>query len=272
MQIRQRKPAPPLDQFVQTLWIFHGDPRPYARERALPDGCPALIINLNADRTRIYDRHNFSFRQSFNGCAFIGPQTEYNVIDTDLMVAAGVHFKPGGAYPFLAPPADELHGSQLPLDELWGRFAAELRERLLEAATVDEQLSVLENALLARAGRPMERHPAVAFALAQFRRTPQTRSIAEVTGRTGLSARRFIELFRREVGMPPKLFCRVQRFQQVLQSIAVSKKIEWPLVALDAGYFDQAHFIHDFRAFSGINPSTYVETRSPFPNHVPLPD
>src|ERR1700681_1111701 len=130
MQIRQRKPSPPLDQFVEALWVFHGDPQPHAKERALPDGCPALIINLDEDCTRIYDRHDFTLRRRFNGCAFIGPQTEYNVIDTQLMLAAGVHFKPGGAYPFLAPPAGELHGAQMPLDDLWGGFARELRNRL----------------------------------------------------------------------------------------------------------------------------------------------
>jgi AraC-like DNA-binding protein len=272
MQIRQRKPGPPLDQFVETLWIFHGDPQPHAKERAMPDGCTALIINLDEDRTCIYDRHDFSLRQSFNGCALIGPQTEYNVIDTRLRVAAGVHFKPGGAYPFLAPPAGELHGAQLPLDVLWGNFAGELRERLLEAATPDEQFCILEQALLSRARRTLARHPAVQFALEQFRSGPNTKTIGDVTGRTGLSPRRFIELFRREVGMTPKLFCRVRRFQKVLQQACAGKPIEWINVALDAGYFDQAHFIHDFRAFSGINPSTYAETHSRFPNHVPLPD
>jgi len=272
MQIRQRKPGPPLDEFVQALWVFAGDPLPHAKERALPDGCTLLIVNLHEDRTRIYDRHDFSLRQSFNGCALIGPQTEYNVIDTQRTAMAGVHFKPGGAYPFLAPPADELHGTQLPLDVLWGGFAGELRERLLEAATADERLCITERALLARARRTLARHPAVKFALEQFRRGPHTKTIADVTDRTGLSPRRFIEVFRREVGLTPKLFCRVRRFQQALHLVGAGKPVEWTDVALDAGYFDQAHFIHDFRAFSGINPSTYAEARTPFPNHVPLPD
>ena len=272
MQLHSRRPGPPLDEFVEALWVFQGDPQPHAKDRALPDGCAALIVNLTEDRTRVYDRHDFSLRQTFNGCALVGPQTEYNVIDTGLISAAGIHFKPGGAYPFLAPPADELHGSQLPLDVLWGGFAGELRERLLEAANTDEQLSILEQALLSRARRTLARHPAVRFALQQFQGGPRTKTIADVTGLTGLSARRFIEVFRREVGLTPKLFCRVGRFQRVLQRFAAGKRVEWTDVALEAGYFDQAHFIHDFKAFSGINPSTYAETRSPFPNHVPLPD
>ena len=238
----------------------------------MPDGCPQLIINLNEDRNRVYDRHTLALKQTINGSILVGPQTEFNVIDTSLTVAAGVHFKPGGSYPFVAPPAGELQGEQLPLDVLWGGFASELRERLLEAANPDEQLQILESALLARARRTLERHPAVRFALTQFGPIPHTRTIAGVTDKTGLSPRRFIEVFRREVGLTPKLYCRVRRFQQVLQRLATGQPVEWTDVALDAGYFDQAHFIHDFREFSGINPSTYVEARPLFPNHVPLPD
>lgn len=272
MKIHSRKPAAALDRFVQSLFIFEGDPQPHSKERALPDGCALLVINLDEDRTRLYNRYDFSLRQSFNGCALVGPQIEFNVIETQRNRLAGIHFKPGGAYPFVAPPVDELRGEQLPLDTVWGGFASELRERLLEASTPDEQISIMEGALLARARPGLERHPAVEFALQQLRIGPQTKTIADVTDKIGLSSRRFIELFRREVGLTPKLFCRVQRFQRALRRFAAGKAIDWTDVALDAGYFDQAHFIHDFREFSGINPSTYADAHSRFANHVPLPD
>lgn len=270
MRIHSRRPAPPLDQFVQALFVFEGDPQQHSKERALPDGCGLLIVNLHEDLTSIYDRHDFSLRQTFNGCALVGPQSEYNIIDTRRISLAGVHFKPGGAYPFVAPPVDELHGAQLPLDVLWGNFAAELRERLLEANTPEQRLAILEGALLKRARLMPARHPAVAFALHQFGHGPQTHTIAGVTDKIGLSPRRFIEVFRREVGLTPKLYCRVRRFQRVLHQAAAGKQVEWADVALDAGYFDQAHFIHDFRAFSGINPSVYADAGPRFPNHVPL--
>ena len=272
MQIHSRRPGPPLDGFVQTLWVFEGEAQPLSKERALPDGCALLIVNLDEDCTRIYNRHDFGLRQSFNGCALVGPQTEYNIIDNQRTSMAGVHFRPGGLLPFFSPPADEVQGMQLPLDVLWGRLAGELRERLLEVSTAQERLGVLEQTLLGRIRRPLARHPAVAYALEQFRNGAHARSIGEVTDKTGLSPRRFIEVFRREVGLTPKLFCRVRRFQRALQSAAAGKTVEWTDVALEAGYFDQAHFIHDFRGFSGINPSTYAESRPLFPNHVPLPD
>lgn len=271
MNFQRRRPGPPLDAFVETLWVFKSAAPSHAKERALPDGCAALIINLREDETRIYDREDFSLRKRFNGSVLVGPQTEFCIIDTaEQMDVAGIHFKPGGAYPFFAPPLHDLRGDHLPLDTLWGGFARELRERLLEAATADQRLRLMEQALLARLRLPVECHPAVNFALRQFQAAPHVTRIADVTERTGLSSRHFIDLFNRQVGLTPKLFCRIHRFQRALRRIASSATVEWPEVALDSGYFDQAHFIHDFRAFSGINPSGYQGTRPWHANHVPL--
>src|SRR3984893_9100332 len=88
---------------------------------------------------------------------------------------------------------------------------------------------------------------------------PETQKIAAVADRIGLSARRFIDVFRKEVGLTPKLFCRVRRFQKVLRLVQRGRPVAWADVALDCGYYDQAHFIHDFRAFSGLTPTAYLQ-------------
>lgn len=274
MTLEKRKPRPPLDRFVDVFWYFRGAANGACRqgkERALPDGCLQLVINLREDRHRIYDRQDFQVRAEVNGCLIVGPQSEYSVIDTTAdMHLTGVHFKPGGAYPFLAPPAAELHGKQVPLDSVWGSSTSELRERLLEAPDVQQRFDVLEDALLTRATRALECHAAVRFAIERIEAGPSASTIAAVVEQTGLSPRHFIEIFRQQVGLTPKLFCRVRRFQQALACIASSRPVRWTDVALDAGYFDQAHFIHDFRAFSGISPSMYRESRPWHANHVPI--
>ncbi len=271
--LRVRRPAPPLDAFVKLLWTFDGFTQAHAKERIMPDGALALVVNLHEDRTRIYDRNDFNRCQTFNGAIVAGAQSEFFVIDTaEQLAVAGVQFKPGGAFPFFDPPADELHGLHVPLDALWGNFAQELREQLLEAGRADRAFDVMEDALLARVRGPLERHPAVDYALREFLAAPESARIAHVADRTGFSTRRFIELFRRQAGLTPKRFCRVQRFQRALRSIASGRPVEWTDVALDGGYFDQAHFIHDFRAFSGINPSAYRATNLRHMNHVPILD
>jgi AraC-like DNA-binding protein len=147
--------------------------------------------------------------------------------------------------------------------------ANRIREQLLESPSPEAKARVLENALLAANVTP-ERHPAVAFALDEFRASPETQKIADVTGRIGLSPRRFIDPFRNEIGLTPKLFCRVRRFQKVLRQISAGGAVNWTDVALKCGYFDQAHFIHDFRCFSGINPSSYTANYGGHANHVPI--
>jgi AraC-like DNA-binding protein len=181
----------------------------------------------------------------------------------------GVHFRPGGAFPFFQAPAGELHNTRLPLDALWAGRAAELRERLLEAPTPLARFQTLERFLRAAAVRPLARHPAVAFALGAFQ-DMQPLSVSAVVERTGWSQRRFIEVFRHEVGLTPKLFCRVVRFQQVVQKVHWQRQVDWADVAVDCGYYDQAHFINDFQAFSGFSPATYLRVHGAHLNHVPL--
>lgn len=266
-------PGPPLSDFVELFWLYEGYQQPHKKERLLPDGSMELVINLAEDRVRVYDPYDPDKFQVLQGSLIVGAHSEYFVIDTAQQRSViGVHFKPGGAFPFFDLPVKELRNMLVSLEALWGRWADRLRERLLEAGTPQGMFGVLERALRAQLARRPHRHPAVAFAVKEFYGAPQTRTIAEVTEQIGLSAKRFIQVFSDEVGLTPKLFCRVRRFQRVLRLIGNGRPVEWAAVAADCGYFDQAHFIRDFRAFSGINPSAYLAHRTGHLNHVPLVD
>jgi AraC-like DNA-binding protein len=253
------------------LWLYDGWGASPQKERALPDGSVDLIINLAEDETRLYDASDLDRVQRYGGAIVSGPHSKFFVIDGEEQTSViGAHFKPGGAYAFLGPPADELADRHVTLSDIWGRAARELRERVLEAPTPDAKLDVLEVELLARLADKRARHPAVGFALNEFRRGPSTRRVSDVSGEIGLSPRRFIEVFKQQVGLTPKLFCRVRRFQRVLRRIYRREEVEWADLALSCGYFDQAHFIHDFKAFSGINPTAYVAAGGRHQNHVPI--
>ena len=267
-------PAPPLSRFVELLWYYDDPPKPHAKERLMPDGCVTLIINLADDQTRLYDADDVSKMKTLSGCSVSGPHTRCFAIDTDEQTCViGASFRAGGAVPFLKLPSDELHNQHLNLEDLWGRLAGELRERTLAAKSPAAKLRIVELALLERAAGLFDGQPVVEYAVENFLAQPATAKIAQVADKTGFSARHFIELFKQHVGMTPKLFCRVRRFQKVLRRITSGKPVNWTGVALDGGYFDQAHFIHDFRAFSGINPSKYLADYRDFPrhhNHLPI--
>jgi AraC-like DNA-binding protein len=249
------RPGPPLDAFVDLVWRSDREPEPWSQERLLPEGSVELVVDLAAPA-------------SLDVVA--GPHTKFFLLDTtQRQRLVGVHFKPGGAFPFVPPPLYELRNIEAPLDALWGVLARELRERLGEAASDEEQFAIVERVLLARAGDRLRHHPAVGYALREFTRVPHMRTVADVSQQVGLSQRRFIELFAEQTGLTPKMFCRVRRFQASIRRAHKSAHIDWTTLALDCGYFDQAHFIHDFREFSGLTPSAWAAQRTDHLNHVP---
>jgi len=253
------------------FWSYEGYDQPHSRERVVPTGTMQLIVNLREEELRLYDRQDHRRFQSLGVSLISGTHSRFVLIDTASQASTvGVHFKAGGAQPFMGVSAGELRDANVPLDALWGTKATELRDRLLEAQTPEVRFGVLKRALLAQVTRPLTHHPAVAFALREFQGMTRTRTVKEVSKRTGLSQRRLIQLFREEVGLTPKLFCRILRFQEVIRLVGSEKRVEWAEVALRCGYFDQAHFAHDFRAFSGTTPTSYLAHRVEHPNHVPL--
>jgi AraC-like DNA-binding protein len=170
----------------------------------------------------------------------------------------GVHFKPGGAFPFLGYPAHELVDSHIDLEAIWGHSAEVFREQLSEIVSPLRRLLRLEELLVSRLLDRQEHHSAVSLALDEFVRAGGRTKTRELAQYGGLSQKRFIDLFQSEVGLSPKLFNRVLRFQRVLTKVHAGSAPDWTRLALDNGYFDQSHLIRDFLAFSGLSPLDYL--------------
>ncbi len=267
----KQKPLAPLAQFVDVLWLYDGYDVAHEKERLLPDGTVELVINLREDCIRVYDSHRPEEFHTIPGCVVSGPRSEFFVIDTaGEAQTVGVHFKPGGAFPFLGLPSCELHNQSVALEDLWGTESASLRDRLLNAAKPEEKLRVLEACLLEHLVKPAQPHPAVGLAVQQLWGPMRAAPVSLMADELGFSQRRFIQLFSNEVGLTPKLFSRVSRFQRIIRAAHAPGEINWAEMALDCGYYDQPHFIHDFRSFAGITPSEYLERKTPHVNHVPM--
>jgi AraC-like DNA-binding protein len=148
-----------------------------------------------------------------------------------------------------------------------GGEASCLRERVLAARSPNEELRVVERVLFERLVRPLERDPAIDFALRAFGDRSAALTVSDVIGELGISSKRFLKAFTKQVGLTPKRYLRVQRFQQTLVDLAARESTSWTDLALEAGYFDQAHFNHEFMAFSGVSPRGY-EARRRQKNHL----
>jgi AraC-like DNA-binding protein len=265
--------SPPLSAFVEAFCYSEGEASLQTKERRLPDGRVALVMNLGHERLRVSHQEQTDQFQSFHGGVLSGAHSQFCVLDTTTLVTTMyVCFKPGGVCPFLPMPATALTNQVVELSLVFGTAALDLREQLLAARTHDDRVRILERFLLARLDWEQAPHPAVTFALASFQDGHQRRAISDVTAQLGLSPKHFISLFEEAVGLTPKVFCRVLRFQEVLQRIKRGQPVRWADLALDCGYFDQAHFIHDFQTFAGLTPTAYLAQRGEHHNHVPLPD
>ncbi|MDC6171171.1 helix-turn-helix domain-containing protein, partial [Paucibacter sp. XJ19-41] len=124
-------------------------------------------------------------------------------------------------------------------------------------------------ALLARLATPQPRLPAaVAFALAAFARGQRVDAVVQASG---FSHRHFNALFGAAVGLTPKAFCRMQRFQTLLAALAADPARPLAQLALDAGYSDQAHMSREFSGIAGLTPGAYRRIAPAQINHVPMP-
>jgi AraC-like DNA-binding protein len=264
-------PGPPLDACIDRFWLCSDTPS-HPRERILPSGTVELVINLSEDEIRIYDRCDPARPRRYPGAVVSGPYSNFFLIDPLVHASIiGVHFRPGRAVPVLGVPASELAGAHVDLESLWGREAAELRERLCAAAAPAKRFAVLEEVLLGRLRRSAPGHGAIPFALDVFEQADAAVKVRDLARRAGLSQRRFIQLFTAEVGLTPKLYGRVRRFQRARQLARQATEPDWTAIALACGFFDQSHLIRDFGEFSGLSPVTYVNqmTKHVLLNHVP---
>jgi len=194
----------------------------------------------------------------------VGMRSHFSLLDTSkLQSAMGVLFWPGGARPFFNAPADMFHNESVPLDLMWGPLAGQVREHLRDASTPRKKFQALQSALLNRRNTRVELHVAVRYALGQFARKPHIHRVLSVAREAGLSRRRFAQLFREQVGLTPKLYCRLRRFQAVLRQIAAGAPVDWADLAQVGGYCDQAHLANEFRDFSGISPNAYLASERP---------
>jgi AraC-like DNA-binding protein len=259
------RPKPPLSKFVDSFWLYEGYEPEHKSERILPTGTLELVINLRQNELLFYDAECLENCSRFSGAIVSGAHGRSFTPDTaQAACIIGVHFKPGGAFPFLGLPVFDLADTHVDLENIGGSAAGRLRERLCEATTSAERFQLLQEYLLKCLAHGAEQHYAVSAALEMFGKNQAGPIVREAAKYLGLSQRRFIEVFKAEVGMTPKLFSRIQRFQQTRTFIQQHPSPNWATLALDLGYFDQSHLIREFLEFSGLSPTDYLNRHKSF--------
>ena len=269
-------PKAPLNRFVDYLWLFDGG-QATRKERIVPSGTTELVINLCEDQIRIENQERLQ-PEVLSGATLSGPYSKMFVIDaTQHECMLGVHFKPGGVFPFLNISAGELTNTHTNLVDLWGSDARELRDRLCASSSYLERFGIMEAFLGERLRFVSRQHASIDLALNAFGPYGNWMSVTDAAREAGICQRQFTKVFGVQVGLSPKLFCRILRFQRARVLTDRNKKPDWADIALDCGYFDQSHLINDFHEFSGMTPTEYSALRASRKDkrlkiyHVPLP-
>ena len=270
-------PGPPINEFVDYFWLFEGGQAP-RKERIVPSGTSELVINLRDDEIRIHHPAHSKQHIRLSGAVLSGTYSSILVVDASQHESMlGVHFKPGGAFPFLGAIASELTDAHADLADLWGRPANRLRERLCDAVAPRDRFQIMEQVLIDRLRRLPTGRRMIVAALDAFGPFGTGASVRDVARHVGLCQRRFSKLFAVQVGLTPKVFCRILRFQLVRTLADQVDKPDWVQIASTCGYFDQSHLINDFQEFSGFSPTQYLRRLRPNQkdgrlksHHVPL--
>jgi AraC-like DNA-binding protein len=254
MPVMMHVPSPPLDTFIKCFW-YSRNSAGYPRLKVLPMPTLHLMVNLGDP----YPLYKTETAQPFVTCLdswFVGLWSGYHIMDVprDLQVF-NVTFKPGGAYPFLQLPLDELNNQIVPLETLWGSLITEIRERLYAAPTLQARFALVEQLFLEHLCEMPYGFNVVQYAVAEIARSHGSLSIRALSDHIGISQKHLIAQFKRMVGGTPKELARLIRFRYVLESVNQTQPVDWTQIAHQANYFDQSHFNKDFEAFTGHSPT-----------------
>lgn len=257
------RPSASLVSHVDFFGYWDRAGGPTHRSRALPRGAATVIIDLSPRQHVDFYAADGITRLDVPAAFIAGTGSVSYITQIDsTQTVLTIHFRPGAT---VSIGLSELENSCAGLADVWGAAGAELHDRLLNTLSVRSRIALVEDFLLARI-RP--RHADVDAVLAAAEHDPSMR-VAQAVALTGLSPKRLIGLFRAEVGLTPKSYLRVRRLQAALRLLdgGASRGAD---VAATLGYFDQAHFTREFRAFTAMTPTQYAHRRMWLPSHVGL--
>jgi AraC-like DNA-binding protein len=260
-----RTPPPPLDQFVDDIYVLSGVPE---HQRLIGPPMPSahLMINLG-DPVHLRDSDPSVHPAVFTDGWFLGMWKRRLVVEFESSVrVVGVHFKPWGVAPFISVPLSDLRDRWVPLDAVWEGSFDRIRRRLIGASSTEAALRLVEGELRDRLDvASLNGLDLVRRAAGHLEESWGAVPVAALADHAGISGNRLAGLFTAHVGMTPKRLGRIYRFARVILSVDAARPVGWAELAQTTGYFDQPHLVNEFKDFTGRTPTDYLALRRRFP-------
>lgn len=259
-------PPPDLALFVETFWEVHGFAN-MTRERILPKTSIELMFNLGPPH-RVVDTD--SNRDTLHRDAWVaGLQGRPLVVEPAFDMRRNpshliaVRLRPAGAYAFFGSPMDEISNRVIDLDAIVGERVAATQRRLVDSDSSATRFGLLEQLMRERVNGGTSLRPFVAFAASQIERSQGALRIRDLCRELGVSRKHLGLWFRQQVGIAPKQYAGIARFQRLVAALSGAAPANLATLAQNLGYFDQAHLHHDCQAFSAMAPAALRRTLSP---------
>lgn len=252
MHVESFLPSARLRPFVRSLLVIDSDRG--MENRLLPDTSLVMAFRCNGQVSLMSDdRYDRMPEAVISGLRKSARLVQYEPNTTNLLVI----FREGGAAAFFREPMHELFDNSLPLDDLLPRRDMQKVEEQLQNTTDNRQrIAAVERFLQGRLTPRQD--PLVAAAVAKIHLSAGSIRISELANELYISRDAFEKRFRKNIGTSPRLFASIVRLRSVIDNYPKASSLTD--AAYNAGYFDQAHFIKDFKAFSGLTPGAYFKS------------
>lgn len=270
-----RGPLPALAPFVD-LFVYAENrvsPGTVSTFDLFPGPCPWLVFQLETPLV--------STGKAWNGRRVVLPRAGASGFFDFPMTSTGygpttdisVRIKPEAASLLLGTGNDELRNAHLDLADLWGREADVALERASSASSREDAVAAIEQALLGRVAHLSQPRADLRAAVASLRSYGGSKSVSLTSAQLGMTTRNLNLIFRRHVGISPKRFARLARFSRVVNGISLRGRSRWRS-DIPEEFFDEAHFIKEFKAHSGLTPFDFARSvgRGPAPQVMTFPD
>lgn len=249
------EPTPELTSHVRYYWNLDSgdDPEPHARERVFPDGCIELIFNY-ADLMRKFEDGRTEIQQRH----FIHGQLKkfIELESTGKVGIFSVRFQPAGLQRFIDFDVSDLTEKTMTVAEIWGDEGTHFNAQMLAAKTTQQRIDITESFLLTRL-QSGKNDDTISRCVSEIIASDGGQTIDELSEKFHIGKRHLERKFLSTVGLSQKLFSRIIRFNKALQLIENKDFSTFTSVAHQGGFYDQAHFIRDFKEITGLNPKQY---------------
>lgn len=251
MIYKEFKPTLSLTPYIETYWTAQGFKEQRESRKILPDGCVDIILSLNSSA----HSHLVAYKPNIIGTM----TTFHNGSYENEVNLVGIRFRPTGFTAFCTVPINEFTDNQMDLTLVDSLFDEEFYADLPEKETTAEVIGHIDSYLIRQLNRIFLPEARIVYATDLIRQSKGTLSLDEVASKSCLSLRHFERKFKASVGVSPKTFSKVVKFQYTCNYLKANSKNSLFATAIDCGYYDQAHLIKDFKTLSGDPPSYFKQ-------------